>query len=272
MRPCNSRVEWNSPANRHGVDPVPTIQDNPQQTGAERQSGPGNRGCFRIWQLRTFCQIVLLGLALNGFVALPVNADSNQTYKGGKCMTSNELVEALRRADPTQESVIVSLSRNVAEQAHAPIRAVVTLLNDPDPKIFRKAALLISEIGGLAIVPLLESPEPRVVSHKLSNMETVLTAHLAVRDRIVARLDSMLTDKTLIAWGKAGPVEEKPQPSRVCDEAYLLMRRLLNTKEGKLESIREGEAFLALSEKEKDAEILKAKKSRAWSNLTGNRE
>jgi hypothetical protein len=222
--------------------------------------------------LRTFGQIVLLGLALSGLVALRVNADSNQTHKGDECMTPNELVEALRKADPTRESVIVSLSRSAAQQALAPIRAVVTLLNDPDPKMFRKAALLISEIGDLAIVPLLESPEPRAAPDKLWNMETVLGAHLAVRDRIVARLDLMLTDKTRITWGTVGPAEEKPQPSRVCDEAYLLMRRLLNTGEGKMESIHQRKAFLSLSDQEKDAEILKAKQSRAWSNLVGEEE
>lgn len=268
-----SLVEWNSPANLHNsVAPVSTIQDNLLQIGAGPRNGLGSPGCFRIRQLRTFCQIVLFGLALNGFLAIPVNADSNQTYKGDKCMTSTELVEALRQAHPTQRSAIDSLSRNVAEQALAPIRAVVTLLNDPDPKMSDKAARLISGIGDLAIVPLLESPEPRTVSDKLWNIETVLTAHLVVRERIVARLDSILADKTLITWGTVGPVEEKPQPSRVCDEAYLMMRRLLNPKEGTMESIHESKAFLALTDKEKDAEILKAKKSRAWSNLTGKEE
>ena len=158
--------------------------------------------------------------------------------------------------------MIDSLARNVAEQGLAPIRAVVPLLNDPDPKTFDKAAHLMSEIGDLAMFHYLRA-EPRAVTDKLWKMGTVLTAHLAVRDRIVAAFDSMLTDKTLIKWATVGPVEGEPQPSRVCDEAYLLMRRLLNSNEGKMQSIREREAFLALSDQARDAEILKAKESRA---------
>ena len=187
-------------------------------------------------------------------------------------MTPNELVEALIRAEPIPESVIDSLSRNVVAQALAPIRAVVPLLNDPDPRISAKAAHLLSGTGGLATAPLLESPEPRAPSDKLWVMGKVLRSHLAERGEIVARLDSMLDDRTLMDWGTVAGTEEKPKPSRVCDQAYLLMRRILKVNESAIESIHERKAFLALSDREKDVEIQKAKGSHAWSNLVGKED
>jgi len=182
-------------------------------------------------------------------------------------MTSEEVVAALRSADASQDDVLDKLSRKLTEQAREPVRAVVELASEGDPKTFSKAAQVLSGIGDLAVVPLLEGPDPKAVPVKLWTIRTALTAHLEERHKIVARLDAMLADKTVIHWSTVGPTERAPQPSRVCDEAYLLMRKLLNVGEGRTASVNERSAFLGLSDQAKDAEIAKAKHSRVWTTL-----
>lgn len=220
-------------------------------------------------QLRTCSFIIILLGLVNGFVPLTVNADFNQN--GDSCMNSKQIVKELRET-PVQRNKITSLSRHVEEYSLAPIKEVTKLLNDANPSIRNNAMHLLSDIDDLAIIPLLESLNSSEVFDKLWKIDRIVTAHLEVREKIVAQLDLMLTDKTPIKYETDRRAEEQPLPSRVCDEAYLLMRSLLNTKEGELDAPYIHHAFLALSDKEKDAEIIKAKKSRAWSNLLGHEE
>ena len=113
-------------------------------------------------------------------------------------MTANGLVEALRQADPTDDAAIAALSRSVVEQAFAPIRKVVALVREPDVQVAQKASTMISNLGELAMIPVLESPQPKEGPYTLWKMETVMALHLETRDKVVAWLDSMLADKTPI--------------------------------------------------------------------------
>lgn len=192
--------------------------------------------------------------------------------KGDTVMTGDEIAAELRRLDFRDQAGIDRLARLVVDQTRTSLRSVVTLASGPDQALAQKARSLLSNVDDLAIVPLLEGPEPSDPFARVWQMNTVMSAQLELRDRVVAKLDSMLTDKTSIPWQTIEPIEGVPQPSRVCDEAYLMVRRLLNTKEGKMQFLHESEAFLSLSDKAKDAEILKAKKSRAWTNLVGEEE
>ena len=199
-------------------------------------------------------------------------AAPQQVHKGERIMTADEVVAALRNAGATQDEALDDLSRKLTEQCREPIQAVVKLASEGDPNTFGKAAQVLSNLGDLAVVPLLEGPEPKEAPVRLWSARTVLAAVLEDRHKLVARLDAMLADKTEIQWSKVGPVEGSPRPSRVCDEAYLMMRRLLNVAEGRTAYLHERNAFLALSDAAKDAEISKAQHSRAWTNLRDHDE
>ncbi len=214
----------------------------------------------------------LFALALLAYQSISAYTNSEQTTKGAKVMTSAELIEALRRLDPNQQIAVDELSRNFEEEAHAPVRTAVAMLNGGDPEMGRRAASMITNIGELAIVPLLEAKPPSKPASRVWNMEVVISAHLQERAKVVALLNAMLSDKAKIRWEKAMPEEGAPVPSRVCDEAYLMMRRLLNNNEDKAQFLNEHEAFLQLSDAEKDKEIQKVAKSHAWSNFVENSE
>src|SRR5258708_17091675 len=203
------------------------------------------------------------------------NTESTQTHasnKGEKIMTGDELTGELRRLDPNNRMNLDHLARAVIEQSRSPIRAVLDLAGSSDQALSKKARSLLSNVDDLAIVPLLDAPEPSDPFVRIWQLNTVMSAQLELRDKVVAKLDSMLADKTPIPWRTIKHAEVAPRSSRVCDEAYLMMRRLLNTTEGKNQFVYDRKAFLALSEKERDTEILKSKKSRTWTNLVGREE
>ena len=191
---------------------------------------------------------------------------------GEQIMTGDELTGALRRLDSHDRAGIDRLASAVMEQVRSPLRSVVELALSSDKDLSGKARSLLSEVDDLAIVPLLDTAEPDDPFLRVWQMNTLMSAHLELRDKVVVKLDLMLADKTSIPWRTIEPFEGLPKPSRVCDEAYLVMRRLLNAREEKMQFLRESEAFLSLSDKEKDAEILKAKKSRVWTNLLGEED
>ena len=187
-------------------------------------------------------------------------------------MTNIQLIEALRRLNPNQPDAMDALADRVVTESRLPARSAVALLVDPDPKMSESAASLLSRIGDLAAVPLLESSDPPDPLQRVWKMQTIVDVHLELRAKIVPLLDKMLADKTQVPWRKMPRVEEAPVSSRICDEAYVLMRRLMNLHEDRAEYLANARAFLRLTNEEKDAEILKAKESRVWSNLAGDRE
>jgi hypothetical protein len=101
----------------------------------------------------------------------------------------------------------------------------------------------------------------------IGDLELAVDAQLANRSRIVAALDGMLDDTTLLKTEKlSGHVEEQPVPTRVCDEAYMLLRRLL-AREDTEAVIFNRQAFLDMTDEERDAEIERLRTSHEWTVL-----
>lgn len=251
---------------KHG--PNSTAPPGPRLKHPAFPRGVGPRAWLLLRVLIAFLPGVLFSFAATGYVMLAAHARPSQTTKGEKTVSQNELIDALRKLDPNQETAVDTLSKRFKEEARAPSRSAVSMLNDRDPKMSERAAAVITNIEDLAIVPILESTPPSAPADKVWNMDVAVSAYLGLRGKIAAHLNAMLADKTRVPWGKAGPGEGAPPPSRVCDEAYLMMRRLLNASEDKVQFAHERKAFLALSNAEKDSEILKAQKSHAWTHFT----
>ena len=98
-------------------------------------------------------------------------------------------------------------------------------------------------------------------------MAIAIDLQLSLRQRIVAALDPLLEDREIVpAPDVPGPIEEVPPPCRICDEAYLALRRLLAHDEDEMAQERNAHEFLALEDEAKDAEIRRARESGAWTN------
>jgi hypothetical protein len=187
---------------------------------------------------------------------------------GHKQMERNYLIEALNRVDSTKRAEMDSLIELLANESRETARAAVALWVESDAIRASKAASLLIGFGDLAIIPLLEAPNPPNSSQRVWLLRAVVEAELDLRGLIVARLDRMLDDKSPVPLPEdQGPIEEEPPPRRVCDESYVLMRKLVNFTESPEKYYMNVEAFLNLTNDEKDAEILKTRESHIWTQL-----
>ncbi len=184
---------------------------------------------------------------------------------GTKAMTPEQLIEALRRLDPEKRAEFDQLALAVRNQSRELGRSAVTVWKGTDVRMSDKAALLIAQIGDLGIVPLLEATDIPGVAKPVWMLRNVVEAEMVLREKIRERIDSMFDDKNPVPMPRAsGQIEEPPVPRRVCDEAYILMRRLLNSSESQMNYLMNVRAFLSLGEQEKNKEIQKARQTRTW--------
>ncbi len=184
-------------------------------------------------------------------------------------MTQSELVEALRHISPNQQAELGTLSKNVVRDSRALPRAAAAHLSDPDANVASNSMSLLIDIEDVATVPLLEAPEPPEAYDRVARMTIVVDSQLEVRNRIVDRLKKMLGDKRPLNYKRMPRVEETPPESRVCDEAYVLLRRLLNTSEDQEKQAINTRLFLRLAEARRDIEIRKAENLETWSDFAG---
>jgi len=99
-------------------------------------------------------------------------------------------------------------------------------------------------------------------------LRSLVEGELQLRERLLSRLDPLLEDRTAVPMPPPpGDAEEPVLPRRVCDEAYLLVRHMLNPQEGPLTFQLNSREFLGMSDKEKNAEIEKARKTRTWTQF-----
>ncbi|MCI0329964.1 MAG: hypothetical protein L0196_03300 [candidate division Zixibacteria bacterium] len=188
-------------------------------------------------------------------------------------MKQEQLVEKLSKLEENQPAEIDSLAQQVVSEAREPVRAAVQHWQGYDPKMSAKAALLLSGLEELVVVPLLEAPNPSDLRQLNWSLHTVVEAELELRKQTLEKFEKLLEDTRQIPIPPSlSPIkeEEEPPPRRVCDEAYLLLRLLLNYPESEEAYYMNARAFLDLEDREKNAEIAKWKKSRTWTLFAEN--
>ena len=184
-------------------------------------------------------------------------------------MTQNELVEAMRRLSPSQRAELSALAKSVVRDSRALPRAAAAHLSDPDPNLAGNAMSLLIDTEDLATVPMLEAPEPQDAYDRVARLTVAVDSQVELRRTIADRLKQMLDDKRPMNYEKGPIVEEATPQSRVCDEAYVLLRRLLNATEDREKQDSNARIFLRLPEARKDIEIRKARSSQRWTDLAG---
>ena len=182
-------------------------------------------------------------------------------------MTDTDFVMTLTRMDLDRSEEFDTFARKSASQARNQSRLAVKMLMSSDPRAAENAAHFLDKMDELAIVPLLETPDLPTVFQRVWMMSAVVDIHTELRSKIESRLEKLLLDKSSIPWQSDPGIEETPIPTRVCDEAYLMMRRMLFTNEEQTKYHLNSKAFRLLTNEEKDSEIAKAKNFRVWRNL-----
>jgi len=175
----------------------------------------------------------------------------------------------LRELNIDDEKEFKQVSRSVVEEAYEAPKRMAEIRHSEDEDDSSKALLMLLEIGDLALTPLLESLKSENPEQYVWDMKTVVGIQIENRLKIANILEKMLGDKRLLRIPEVPiGVEERPPPRRVCDEAYLMLRRLLSFEETEEEQFLNLVMFLDMSDEEKDAEIERFKSTKRWVALS----
>lgn len=173
-------------------------------------------------------------------------------------MTPEELRAAIEKVAPSDVVAAAALAREVRGAALAlPVEAV--RLTGAGPAIAPRARMLASRLEELAAGPLLDGPPPPDPETEVWMVGAATAAAVNLRARVAERLRSLLADRRLLPATPPDPrVEEPVRPRRVCDEAYAMLRELVNVGEPRPDFVMDRWVFNRLPEAERDAEIARA--------------
>ncbi len=117
-------------------------------------------------------------------------------------------------------------------------------------------------MADVAIEPIAGAPIPAAPEGRIFLFGQAIEAEVALRRKVIRQLDALLDDQwPMPAPQTRGPVEQKAPRRRVCDEAYLTMRRLVHLGEDPLDASVQANMVLNAPEDFKDAPINKARAS-----------
>ena len=161
-----------------------------------------------------------------------------------------------------------SMTETILEKSYKDPREVVGLGHSENEDIRATASALLLSLGNLVLLPLLDSVATDIPEDYVWDMQTATQLHLDGRARIVEALAKMLADTRPVTVGLPFALtEEKPVPRRVCDEAYLLLRKLLAFEENEEDRMFNEQAFLEMEDKERDSEIKRFLQTKTWISL-----
>jgi len=144
-------------------------------------------------------------------------------------------------------------------------RTAVQAWSQGDDELANEAFGFILGIDELAIAPLLDGPlrdDPMAVSQA---MNIVVGEESRLRRRIVLQLEKWLEDKRPVPEKLLAPgTEGTPAHHRVCDEAYVSMRRIVHFGDHEVDQIADADRFFNLPANLRDKAIARARASKSW--------
>ncbi|MDP2365634.1 MAG: hypothetical protein Q8M94_17945 [Ignavibacteria bacterium] len=183
-------------------------------------------------------------------------------------MENKTLASQLKEIKLTDNKKMDSLSKAISVESRKDAFELIKILHSGKEEESKKASMVLMSIGDLAITPMLESIDTKDPDNYAWEMDIILSLYLGNRNKISILLNSMFLDKRQLKGPELlGVVEEKPVPRRVCDEAYLMFRRLTAFKEDEEEIMMNERMFLDMTDDQRDKEIERLKSSKEWISL-----
>jgi hypothetical protein len=165
-------------------------------------------------------------------------------------MSTKILADKLHAVDQEKvDEIAAALVGEIRADAGLLVRAAL----GAEPQASQATEAVLS-VDDLAIVALLEVPAPDDPDDKEWLMRMAAGSETRLRRKVIARLDSMLSDAASL-----------PSRQRVCDTAYTLLGRVVLW--GQTEALQSPAAFLKSPEPARDQRIARASESETWSGL-----
>ena len=189
-------------------------------------------------------------------------------------MTPEELGQALDGPRPLDAPAEAALAARVRADATVVTARIVELARAADRVRALKARSLAGRLEELVAGTLLDAPPPADAVAAVWTVTAAAAAAVALRARVAERLRALLSDRRVLPQVEPADsrVEEPVRPRRVCDEAYGVLRELLETGESRPALVMDRWAFFRLAETERDAEIARVLAGQPFARLLEDRE
>lgn len=200
--------------------------------------------------------------------------EQQQQLTGAKSMDTS-LYSAIESLSPNDNKKVDSLVEAIRGRAWEQTRQVVGMTNQKnlEEQAVQNARLVILSLGDVALTPLLDSLDASSPDKLVWALQSAVGFHREDQARIVKQLNQLLGDKRWLTPREQGPFTEEKSPGRrVCDEAYLMMRRLLAIEDEESDMVNARIFLYSMTEPERDREIARLQKSKTWVALTEQAE
>lgn len=177
-------------------------------------------------------------------------------------MANKPMKEIISNIKTESDSEIDLLVKSIEDRSYEQPREVVSILHGRNKDDAMKAYAILQGIGELALRPMLHALNPKEKDDYVWHLQQIVTVQYENLLRIVKALKPLLSDKRELSKPLLlGPVEEKPKMRRVCDEGYLMLRRILELKETDERQLEKETRFLGMDYGKRDAEIAEFRKT-----------
>jgi hypothetical protein len=219
-----------------------------------------------------FTAVVVSGENVHAASPKPKTKDDSMSTQGDEGARPTDVKQLAEKIGSMGENQRAALANSLAEDARSSARMAAKVLWTGDERAPNAAQALLTDMDETAILALVEpAPHPKV-QERVWVLETVVDAELALRRKVMKRPEKSLDDKTTIPDSIHGPVERIPPKRRVCDEAYLLMRKIVHVGEKINDVVVNESMFLNLPDEVKDAKIREARRSGEWNRAITGKE
>lgn len=214
-------------------------------------------------------------LLLASIAVLTCSRNEQHTERIGVQAMDTSLNNAIASLNPDDTKRVDSLVEAIRTRGWEQTRQIVDMANaeDPDEQRGKNARLVLLSLGDLTLTPLLDSLRSDSADKLVWSLQTAVGFHRENQSRIVKQLNQLLVDKRQVPMPVQSPTTEEKVPSRrVCDEAYLLMRRLLAMEDEESDMVNARIFLYSMSESERDREITRLQSTKTWEALTEQAE
>jgi hypothetical protein len=202
--------------------------------------------------------VFLLLLLLPGFIP-GVVADEQLESK---------TVHRLKAMSRDKRDRLDAFTHEIRQRSLGQVTDLIQIWMTGDTNMVWKSAYILARLGSVVIDPLLETGTPRDPQRHAWRMKRLTRLQLERRDAIIDEFFKQLDNQTLIPSPVVTThVEDPVVDQRICDLAYLQLRRLLNTAETLDEQLETAHIYNRLEPEQRDQMINAFKKQGVWMNL-----
>ncbi len=171
----------------------------------------------------------------------------------------------IQRAKAADDPSLDSLAKSILERSYREPQDVIAMMHSDSQSTQQKASAVALKLGNLLLPILLDSLPVGKPNDLIWELQQAMAIQNASRAKITKILLDLLKDQRELEPDNPFAAPEDRAPiRRVCDEAYLLLRRLQVVNETDNQLYLNENGFLKMSLPERDSEIKRWQGEKTW--------